>query len=93
MVFHGAKCRHCRSNMSEPKLMEEGPKKGWYRSYCISCGHIEFEPPSGGVQRPQQQQSQPRSVGPTPMPTPVPRPAAGGNVFQPILIKRPPSSY
>jgi hypothetical protein len=86
MVFHGAKCRHCRSNMSEPKLVTEGPKKGWYRTYCISCGHIEFEAPAGGVQ--QQQQPQMRPAMPTPLSSPRPIP---NSMFQPILVKRPPT--
>jgi len=70
--------------MSEPKPVLDGPKKGWTRTYCISCGHQEFHPPMAGGQQQQQPQLQP------PMPTAAPRPAPGG-AFQPILIKRPPS--
>jgi hypothetical protein len=83
MVFHGEKCRHCRSNMSEPKLVNEGPKKGWTRTFCINCGHIEFHPPiMGGGQ--QQQQPQPMP----PRPAAGPTPAKPVNPFQPVLIKR-----
>lgn len=42
MLFHGEKCRHCRSNMSAPKPITEGPRKGGYRTICVSCGHIEY---------------------------------------------------
>jgi len=87
MVYHGAKCRHCRANMSEPKLVTEGPKKGFYRTYCINCGHIEFEAPAGGVQQ-QQQQPQARPAMPTPLSGARPVPSSG--LFQPILVKRPP---
>ncbi len=81
MVFHGEKCRHCRSNMSEPKIATDGPKKGWLRSYCISCGHIEFKPPIAGSGMQQQQQMQPRPASAPPLAKPV-------NPFQPTLLKK-----
>ena len=43
MIFHGAKCRHCGSNMTEPKPITEGPRKGGTRTICIKCGHIEYQ--------------------------------------------------
>jgi hypothetical protein len=91
MVFHGEKCRHCRSNMSEPKVQMDGPKKGWLRSYCINCGHIEFRPPIAGAGGQQQQQPQPKQRPARPATTPPPgmspRPV---NPFQPVLLKKPP---
>ncbi len=82
MVFHGEKCRHCRGNMSEPKVVNEGPKRGMMRTYCISCGHIEHRPPTGGMNQtmPQQQQAQ---MPPRAMPA-----AKAINPFQPILLKK-----
>ena len=82
MINHGEKCRHCRSNMSEPKTVADGPKKGWLRTYCISCGHIEMRPPiagSGYAAPPQQQQQLPPRAAPAAKPV---------NPFQPTLLKR-----
>lgn len=81
MVYHGEKCRHCRANMSEPKLVTDGPKKGTFRTYCINCGHIEFLATGGSGSHVPQQQQQPQ---------PQARPV--GNPFQPVLIKRAPYS-
>ena len=50
MLFHGEKCRHCHGNMTEPKVITEGPRKGGYRTICVSCGHMEYQ------SAPQQQQ-------------------------------------
>jgi hypothetical protein len=72
MLFHGEKCRHCRGNMSEPKPITEGSRKGGYRTICGNCGHIEYHAgnaqqapppvagPSPGPVRPVQQAGQPR---------------------------------
>ncbi len=43
MLYHGEKCRHCRGNMSQPKLITDGPRKGGYRTICINCGHFEYK--------------------------------------------------
>lgn len=42
MISHGEKCSHCHANMSLPKLVTDGPKKGQYRTVCSQCGHIEY---------------------------------------------------
>lgn len=59
MLFHGEKCRHCRGNMSAPKPVIEGPKKGWSRTICFNCGHQEYHPPADGSQPPAAPASQP----------------------------------
>ena len=43
MISHGAKCSHCRGNMSAPKPVTEGPRAGQMRIFCIKCGHIEYQ--------------------------------------------------
>ena len=42
MIFHGEKCRHCGANMTEPKPVLEGPRKGQTRTICVKCGHIDY---------------------------------------------------
>lgn len=42
MINHGEKCRLCNGHMSEPKLVNEGPKKGQTRTICSKCGHIIY---------------------------------------------------
>ena len=42
MLFHGERCRHCGGNMSQPKLITDGPKRGGSRTICMKCGHIEY---------------------------------------------------
>ena len=44
MISHGAKCSHCRGNMSAPKPVTEGPRVGQTRTFCIKCGHIHYDP-------------------------------------------------
>ncbi len=43
MIYHGEKCSHCRGNMTEPKLILDGPRKGGYRTICVNCGHFEYK--------------------------------------------------
>jgi len=45
MISHGKKCPHCGGNMSLPKPVTDGPKKGQTRIFCVKCGHLEFQPP------------------------------------------------
>ena len=73
MLFHGEKCRHCRGNMTEPKLIPDGPRKGGYRTICVSCGHIEY-------QNAPQTQAQPN---PVPAPAPMPGMPAQARPQQP----------
>ena len=42
MIFHGEKCRHCGANMTQPKPVLEGPRKGQTRTICVKCGHIDY---------------------------------------------------
>lgn len=63
MLFHGEKCRHCGGNMSSPKPITEGPKKGGFRTICGKCGHIEYHLADAGSQPTQQQ------AAPMPYPT------------------------
>ena len=43
MISHGVKCSHCRGNMSASKPVTEGPRAGQTRTFCIKCGHIEYQ--------------------------------------------------
>lgn len=75
MLFHGETCRHCGANMSEPKPVPEGPRKGQTRTICVRCGHMEYQGTSSAtVARPM----------PSPPPETIPAPFS-----QPRLFKSP----
>ena len=65
MLFHGEKCRHCGSNMTEPKQVLEGPRKGQSRTICVKCGHIEYHG-SADAQATRAMPQQQTSAAPTP---------------------------
>lgn len=58
--FHGEKCRHCGANMTEPKPITDGPRKGGMRTICTRCGHIEYQTAAKAASMPQQQNAQPQ---------------------------------
>jgi hypothetical protein len=39
---HGDKCGHCNGNLSEPKPVISGPRKGQMQRICGKCGHIKY---------------------------------------------------
>ena len=42
MISHGKQCTHCGGNMSLPKPVVTGPRKGQTQSICAKCGHIDY---------------------------------------------------
>jgi hypothetical protein len=76
MISHGIKCRHCHSNMSEPRLVQDGPKKGLMRTYCLQCGHLEHTAPVSQTSQYQQQ-------GQSPKPPQVPAAPFGARLLHP----------
>ena len=58
MIFHGEKCRHCGANMTEPKPVLEGPRKGQTRTICVKCGHIDYHGTADSQQAQTAQQMQ-----------------------------------
>ena len=45
MSNHREKCKHCGGQVSEPKPVNTGPRKGLDQVICTQCGHIDYVPP------------------------------------------------
>ena len=78
MIFHGEKCRHCRGNMTEPRLITDGSRKGGYRTICANCGHVEYHN-APSVPAP----------APAPAPTASPSPSTQAHPQQPGQPRKP----
>ena len=44
MINHGESCNHCGGQLSEPKPIGAGPRKGQTQVVCTKCGHITYQP-------------------------------------------------
>lgn len=42
MSNHREKCKHCGGQVSEPKPVNTGQRKGQNQVICTRCGHVEY---------------------------------------------------